>query len=199
MIKNSLIILFILILMYYCSSNREDFGVSGSRMKQIYGNRGKDIDKRIEVHHSSAVEIGLDEDNNKVFQFKGKMFKMNEDNELEENEPKKIIYKEVPLRLPIEINEDSIKSKIPLKYNDYRFSGLLSNTYYKQFYILYEKEFDEPEFKLFKDKLYSYLLVKKKEKDLEIVHNIPPRTRVNPGDNIYFSYGNFQLGPLKFV
>ena len=33
----------------------------------------------------------------------------------------------------------------------------------------------------------------------KVVYNIPPRSKVEPGDNIYFSYGNFQLGPLKFM
>jgi hypothetical protein len=204
MIKNALIILFIIGLLYYCVSNKKEQGKNEEfknthRLKQIFGNRG-DIDKRIEVHHTSAVEIGHDEDNNKVFQFKGKMFKLNEDNELELNEPKKINYKEVPLKLPIEITEDKIKSKIPLKYNDYKFVGLLTNTFYKQYYILYEKEFEEDKtMKNFKEKLFQYILAKRKNGNIEEIHNIPARTRVKAGDNIYFSFGNFQLGPLRFV
>jgi len=193
MIKNTLIILFILGVLYYCSKNVETFGQSPYRAK-------RDIEKKIEIHHSNVLEIGHDEDNNKIFQFKGKMFKMNEDNVLEVSEPKKINYKQIPLKLPVIITPDSIKSQIPLKFNDYTFTGLLNNYFYKQYYILYEKEYkEEPDMKNFKDKLYNYILAKKENNDLKIIHNIPPRTRVRPGDSIYFSYGNYQLGPLIFI
>ena len=49
------------------------------------------------------------------------------------------------------------------------------------------------------DKLYYYTLVKNKGKTFKIDYDIPPRSRIELGDTIYFSYGNFQLGPLKFV
>ena len=202
MIKNSLIILLIIIIgsVYYCYSYTETFTGSTSRLKQIEGNRGKDIKKTIEIHHGSATEIGTDEENNKVFQFKGKMFKLNKDNVLELNEPKKINYKKVYGQLPIIITADQIKSKIPLDFNGYNFAGMVSNSYYKQYYLLYEKEYaEDPEMKHFTEKLYSYILTKYKKGKLEIVHNIPPRSKVLPGDSIYFSYGNFQLGPLIFV
>jgi len=42
-------------------------------------------------------------------------------------------------------------------------------------------------------------VAKKENNELKIIHNIPPRTRVRPGDSIYFSYGNYQLGPLIFI
>ena len=195
MIKNTLIILCILcIIIYYCSNNIENFGIYPHSSKR------NDIERKMEVHHSSVLEIGNDENNNKIFQFKGKMFKMNEDDVLELSEPKKINYKQIPLKLPVIITPDVIKSQIPLKFNDYIFTGLLNNQYYKQYYILYEKEYTEdPDMKNFKEKLYNYILAKKGNNGLKIIHNIPPRTRVKPGDNIYFSYGNFQLGPLIFV
>lgn len=202
MLKNSLIILLIIIIasIYYCYSSPETFTGGSSRLKQVVGNRGTDVRKKIEVHHASATEIGTDEDNNKVFQFKGQMFKLNKYNVLEMNEPKKITYKKVYSHLPITITADKIESKIPLNFDGYKFTGMVSNSYYKQYYFLYEKEYvDDPEMKHFTEKLYSYILVKSKKGKLVIVHNIPPRSRVLPGDSIYFSYGNFQLGPLKFV
>jgi hypothetical protein len=119
MIENILIISLIVGIVYCTYTyNIEGFDASSPRMKQICGNGkcgNKDIEKRLEVHHSSAYDIGHDEDNNKVFQFKGKMFKMNEDNMLQENEPKKITYKEIPVTLPIIISANEIKSTIPLK------------------------------------------------------------------------------------
>ena len=77
-----------------------------------------------------------------------------------------------------------------------KYIGLVANQYYKQFYIIYEKEYNNYQRE---DKLYEYLLVKKIEDNFKVVYNIPPRSKVEPGDNIYFSYGNFQLGPLKFM
>jgi len=196
MIEKPLIILSILLILYYCSNNIENFSINPYRGSR----RNKDIEKKIEIHHSSVLEIGNDEDNNKIFQFKGKMFKMNEDNVLEASEPKKINYKQIPLKLPVIITPDSIKSQFPLKFNDHIFTGLLTNFYYKQYYILYEKEYvEEPDMKNFREKLYNYILAKKENNNLKIIHNIPPRSRVKPGDNIYFSYGNFQLGPLMFI
>jgi hypothetical protein len=124
---------------------------------------------------------------------------MNDNNLLEVNEPKKINYKEIPTTLPVVITADKIKSTIPLKYNGYTFTGLVSNKYYKQYYILYEKEYEESDLKLFKEKLYYYILAKKKDNEIEVIHNMPPRRKVNPGDSIYFAYGNFELGPLTFV
>jgi hypothetical protein len=77
MIENIIIISLIVgVIVYYVYSNNiEGFGISSPRMKQICGNGkcgSRDIEKRLEVHHSSAYDIGHDEDNNKVFQFKGK-------------------------------------------------------------------------------------------------------------------------------
>jgi len=75
----------------------------------------------------------------------------------------------------------------------------MQNKYYKQYYILYEKEYEEEDLKLFKEKLYYYILAKKKDNSLDVIHDMPPRRKINPGDTIYFSYGNFELGPLRFI
>jgi hypothetical protein len=201
MIKNTLIILLILIaVVYYCYSYTETFTGNSVRMNQVVGNRKKDIEKTIEVHHSSAIEVGADEDDNRIFQFKGKMFKLNENNVLEPTNSENITYKKVHSRIPITITENQIKSKLPLNFNGFTFTGMLNNSYYKQYYLLYEKEYTvEPDMKNFNEKLYSYILAKYKNDTLEVIHNIPPRSRVTPGDNVYFSFGNFQLGPLIFV
>jgi len=201
MIKNTLIILLILIaVVYYCYSYIETFTGNSVRMNQVVGNRKKDIEKTIEIHHSSAVEVGADEDDNRIFQFKGKMFKLNENNVLEPTNSENITYKKVHSKIPITITENQIKSKLPLDFNGFTFTGMLSNSYYKQYYLLYEQEYTvEPDMENFNEKLYSYILAKYKNDTLEVIHNIPPRSRVTPGDNVYFSFGNFQLGPLIFV
>lgn len=47
-------------------------------------------------------------------------------------------------------------------------------------------------------KLYKYLLVKVNQKNntTEIIHKVAPRSKININDIIYFSYGEFQIGPL---
>ena len=102
----------------------------------------------------------------------------------------------IPTKLPVTITADTIKSKIPLKFLDHKFKGLINNYWYRQYYILYEKEYDNQNLK---DKYYTYILVKNIDDELKVIHKIPPRNRLLPGDTIYFSYGNFQLGPLTFI
>ena len=47
-------------------------------------------------------------------------------------------------------------------------------------------------------KLYQYILVKVDQKDnsTKIIHRVAPRSKININDIIYFSYGEFQIGPL---
>ena len=77
-----------------------------------------------------------------------------------------------------------------------------------------------------KDGLYEYILVKKEDKkstlisddnqklrvntneikrtllhnskigQFKVIHEVNPRTKINYGDTVYFSYGSFELGPL---
>ena len=95
-----------------------------------------------------------------------------------------------------EIKKKKIKIKVPKIINNYKYKGVIGNIYYKQYYYLYEKEYQNYEIE---DKLYKYILVKKIDKKFEIVYSIPPRNSIKFGDTIYFSYGNFQLGPLIFI
>ena len=143
-----------------------------------------------------VIEIGHDELENKIFKYKNKMYLMNDENALISAEPKRITYKSIQTKLPVIITADTIKSKIPLKFMEHKFKGLINNYWYRQYYILYEKEYDNQNLK---DKYYTYILVKNIDDELKVIHKIPPRNRLLPGDTIYFSYGNFQLGPLTFI
>jgi hypothetical protein len=166
------------------------------RLARIYGSNSSRANQH-ESSNDSMYEIGVDIDNSVIYKFKEKHFKLKDDINFEAYDPKKIKYLPVALKIPTVVTSKSIKSKVPLKFKNYKFKGLVANEYYKQYYVLYEKEYKN--FNM-DDKLYRYILVKKNpEGNYVIVHEIPPRAKIEIGDSIYFSYGNFQLGPLKFV
>jgi len=89
--------------------------------------------------------------------------------------------------------------------NEYNLVATASNDYYSQHYYLYEfltkqdVELDyEENLKYIKNnQVYEYLLVKIRKNKLEVSHYIGPRNKININDIVYFSLGNFQLGPLK--
>ena len=176
--------------MYVCFSDKIEKFTQNIRLSNIYGASNPRTRK------DEVFNIGIDDNNEEVFKYKNNTFKLGENDSFQPYEPKKVKYFPVALRIPHEETSKSIKSKVPMKIEEYKFRGLLSNPYYKQFYVMYEKEYINYQRE---DKLYEYLLVKKIEEQFKIVYNIPPRNKVEIGDTIYFSYGNFQLGPLKFV
>ena len=176
--------------MYVCFSDKIEKFTQNIRLSNIYGASNPRTRK------DEVFNIGIDDNNEEVFKYKNNTFKLGENDSFQPYEPKKVKYFPVALRIPHEETSKSIKSKVPMKIEEYTFRGLLSNPYYKQFYVMYEKEYINYQRE---DKLYEYLLVKKIEEQFKIVYNIPPRSKVEVGDTIYFSYGNFQLGPLKFI
>jgi len=189
--KNILIIIvLILIIMYVCFSNKIENFTQNIRLSNIYGASNPRTKK------DDVFNIGIDDNNEEVFKYRNNTFKLGYNDIFQPYEPKKIKYFPIALRIPHDKTSKSIKSKVPMKIDEYKFRGLLSNPYYKQFYVMYEKEYTNYQRE---DKIYEYLLVKKIEDQFKIVYNIPPRSKVEVGDTIYFSYGNFQLGPLKFI
>jgi hypothetical protein len=189
--KNIIIILVLVsILTYLCFSDKIENFAQNMRLSNIYG-ASSSRTKQDDLYH-----IGVDDDNEEVYQFKNNTFKLGNNDIFQPYEPKKVKYLPVAVKIPSVVTTKSIKSKVPMKMEGYKFRGLIANVYYKQFYVMYEKEYDNYQRE---DKLYEYLLVKKIEDKFKVVYNVPPRSRVESGDTIYFSYGNFQLGPLKFV
>ena len=189
--KNILIILvLVLIITYVCFSDKIENFTQNIGLTNINGT-SRPRTKQDDLYH-----IGVDDTNQEVYQFKNGTFKLGDNDIFQPYEPKKVKYLPVAVKIPSVVTTKSIKSKVPMKIEGHKFRGLVANPYYKQFYVMYEKEFDNYQRE---DKLYEYLLVKKVEDKFKVAYNIPPRSRVEPGDTIYFSYGNFQLGPLKFV
>lgn len=189
--RNILIIFILIFILYclFCSNNIEKF-TQDKRLSNIYG-ASSSRTKNEELYH-----IGIDDDNENVYQFNNNTFKLNGDDIFQPYEPKKIKYLPVSVKIPSVITTKSIKSKVPMKMDEYKFIGLVANTYYNQYYVIYEKEYNNYQRE---DKLYEYLLVKKIEDNFKVIYNIPPRSKVEPGVSYIFSYGNFQIGPLKFT
>lgn len=185
--KNILVILVLLGIIYwlFCSDNNEQFAQSNP-----YNDKG--------LEDNQLYEIGEDDSGLPIYSYNGKEYVINKDNELEElaNDTNDIKYESVAVRIPAVITSKKVKSQVPLTFKDYKFKGLISNEAYKQYYILYEKEYENYQME---NKLYQYVLVKKIDNEYKVVYDIPPRERVNEGDTMVFSYANFQIGPLKFV
>ena len=89
--------------------------------------------------------------------------------------------------------------------NEYNLVATASNDYYSQHYYLYELlttqniklDYEENLKYMKNNQIYEYLLVKIRKNKLEVSHYIGPRNKININDIVYFSLGNFQLGPLK--
>ena len=196
-----IILLVVLYCCYYITTNvdvKESF-YSRTLLSTIYGVKSARNQNHIEnkkEEEEAVLEIGHDEKENKIFKYKNSIYTMNDQNVLVTTEPKNITYKKVHTKLPVKITADKIKSLIPLKFRDHKFRGLINNYWYRQYYILYEKEYDNQNLK---NKYYTYLLVKNIDNKLSVIHKIPPRERIMYGDTIYFSFGNFELGPLQFL
>lgn len=191
MIRNILIILIlILIVIWFCFSDNIDKFSQNTKLTNIYGASSS------RVKNNEVYKIGTDDNNEEVYKFKNNTYKLNDKDIFQPYEPKKIKYLPIVVKIPSVVTTKSIKSKVPMVMEGYKFIGLIANPYYKQFYVMYEQEYENYQRE---DKLYKYLLVKKIEDKFKVVYNIPPRNKVEPGDTIYFSYGNFQLGPLKFM
>ena len=193
--KNILIIVIVIVIVIfslYClffTDNIDKFS-QNLRLSNIYGASSS------RTKNDEIYEIGIDEDNEEVYQFNNDTFKLNGNDIFQPYEPKKIKYLPISVKIPSVVTTKSIKSKVPMKIEGYKFKGLVANQYYKQFYIIYEKEYNNYQRE---DKLYEYLLVKKVEDNFKVIYNIPPRSKVEPGVSYIFSYGNFQIGPLKFT
>ena len=131
-----------------------------------------------------------------IYKYKNKIYRLINGDMFKPFDPWKIEYIAEPHRIPVTITANNIKAKYPMHMDDFNFRGLVANKYYKQYYILYDKEYPNNSME---NKTYEYKLVKKIDDEYKIIHNIPPRDQIVNGDTIYFSYGVFRLGPLYLV
>jgi hypothetical protein len=98
-----------------------------------------------------------------------------------------------------------IPSEIKVSSKLFTLLGVAYNEYYNQYYLLYEhvlktnndNNYLEDNLNNLSNQVAEYVLAKIKDnKNIEIVHEISPRNKINYNEVVYLSYGNFQLGPL---
>lgn len=102
------------------------------------------------------------------------------------------------------VKSDKYPNQISINDNTYNLLAYAINPYYEQYYLLYENIIDDkvnnPEvcndLKYLNFRLFNYILVKMRKDTPVVKHIIAPRMKINIRDNIYFSLGVFQLGPL---
>ena len=111
-----------------------------------------DLDKNDKSTINNILLIGKDISDNNIFKHENNFYISSDDTlVLYNDENKNIKYFEYPTNVPIDFSK--MKLKIKIHYNGYNYIGVLTNFYYKQEYLLYEKyEVDELDISI--DKLY---------------------------------------------
>lgn len=103
------------------------------------------------------------------------------------------------------LDKSKILKDIVYLNEKYNFKGVAYNEYYNQYYLLYEyivsgySDYVEDNLVDVNYKVAKYILAKEEPNGITIIHAIGPRNQVNYNDVIYFSFGNFQIGPLTIV
>lgn len=139
--------------------------------------------------------VANDVDKNPVFKYNSQLYKLDDDNlVLADIDSKELTYYEIPTKVPADLSK--MKLKVLLNFNDYNYVGLLNNNFYNQEYILYEKPYDQDN--ELDNKLFYYKLVKIIEGKYTIMYELQPRNKILPNENVWASYGSFQIGPLIF-
>lgn len=166
---------------------------------QMKSNTRDILDKSISTLEKTQVPLLYGYDRNRLNIFEGKYWEMKDkgfsdifnydDNKFTSYEQTMPSFNREK-RAKIKLNR-SMKIPNIYKYENktYEYVGVAYNPYYNQYYIVYEN---------YLNGLYEYLLVKKELGEFVVSHNVGPRTKINYGDNVYLSYGVFQLGPLNF-
>ena len=101
---------------------------------------------------------------------------------------------------------EKYKYPIDIKHNtlNYNLLGIAYNTFYRQYYLLYETKTKQINTNLvLRERLdnleyatFTYALVKIEKSQPVIKYIFGPRTKININDVVYLSQGPLQLGPL---
>jgi hypothetical protein len=113
-----------------------------------------------------------------------------DDNQLNVKDTTKIEPEKIE---PVKIEQNKTVNKIT-ELKDYKYIGILTNTYYNQKYMLYGKPFTS-DYEL-QDKLFEYKLFSTNDTVLKEEYVLPPRTEILEGEHVWIAYGSLQLGPL---
>jgi hypothetical protein len=141
--------------------------------------------------------VGKDSNDNHIFQHNNQLYTIINDKLVlhnDDDENNKILYFEYPTKVPANLSDLTLKVK--MFFDGYNYVGVLSNNYYNQEYLLYEKPYKLDD--TMDDKLYYYILVKILNGKYTKMFELPPRQKILPEEYIWASYGSFQIGPLLF-
>lgn len=138
--------------------------------------------------------VGKNSDNNHIFKLTDKLYTYKDDKLIIANDIKNLTYYNLPIKVPIDLATLTIKIKLTL--DDFDYIGMLSNNFYYQQYLLYQKPYGEDSELDYK--LYYYNLVKIIDGQYVILYKLPPRAKIMPEESIWASVGSFQIGPLLF-
>ena len=120
MIRNILIILIlILIVIWFCFSDNIDKFSQNTKLTNIYGASSS------RVKNNEVYKIGTDDNNEEVYKFKNNTYKLNDKDIFQPYEPKKIKYLPIVVKIPSVVTTKSIKSKVPMVMEGYKFIGLI--------------------------------------------------------------------------
>lgn len=152
----------------------------------------KNTDTNLDVNNVINL-VGANSKGDHVFAIDDKVYKTS-DGKLIINDDEKITYYPVPIKVPINLNDLSLKVK--LTFNDYKYIGTLNNSYYRQQYLLYEKPYDHDN--ELEEKLFYYNLVKIIDDKYVTLFELPPRNKITIGETVWVAYGSLQIGPLVY-
>jgi hypothetical protein len=138
--------------------------------------------------------IGKNSNNNHIFKLTDKLYTSDDDKLIIANDTKDLLYYDLPIKVPIDLANMTIKIKLTL--DDFDYIGILSNNFYYQQYLLYQKPYGKDSELDYK--LYYYKLVKIIDGKYIILYTLPPRAKIMPEESIWASVGSFQIGPLLF-
>lgn len=137
--------------------------------------------------------VGTNSSKESIFKLDNKIYKTS-DNKLILNNDDKITYYPSHIKVPIDLKDLTLKVKLEL--NDYKYIGTLTNSYYKQQYLLYEKPYDHDN--ELEENLFYYNLVKIINDKYITLFELPPRNKIILGETIWVGYGSLQVGPLVY-
>jgi hypothetical protein len=140
--------------------------------------------------------IANDDDNNYIFKLNNDLYKL-QDNKLilsNDEDITKLTYYIQPINVPIDHKTMTLQIKIT--HNGYQYVGTLSNKFYRQQYLVYEKPYDDDN--ELDHKLFYYNLVNIIDNQYVIAYELPPRDKITKYEGVWASYGSFQIGPLIF-
>jgi len=199
-----LILFFILLITYFFNYKKCNETLKNTLYFDNYANYQyiMDLNKKpcntdncLEENKDVILLVGNDNDNNHIFKLNNTYYKLNNDNLVAINEKENdYSYLDTPKHIPIDLK--AMKLKVKLSIDDYNYVGIVSNNFYHQEYLLYEKPYDHDN--ELENKLYYYKLIKIIDGIYKTIYDLPPRNKISSNEYIWVAYGPYQLGPLVF-